>query len=84
MIWAGLKYHDDRPVLTDMDRADFMGLETHLHGTHGDSTAMHGKESTVGHETLGYVKTQSKLHSFVEAREALQLALGGEVLNRAR
>jgi ribosomal protein S8 len=48
MIWADLKYREDRPVLTNME-LDFKALETHFHGHHGDSTAMHGKESTMGH-----------------------------------
>ncbi|KAH9899126.1 ribosomal protein S8 [Epithele typhae] len=86
-IWAELKYREDQPVLTGielvskpnkpvfMDSNDIRRLCTGRH-------VQNVKPLRMGE--IAIVKTQSREHQWVEAREALELRLPrGEVICRA-
>jgi len=88
MIWADLKYREDRPVLTNMEliskpsKRIFMDTTEIQRLCTGRRAQWVIKPLDMGE--VAVVKTRSKLHQFVEIREALRLKLGGEVLCRAR
>lgn len=86
-IWADLKYREDRPVLNHMELVSrpskrvFMSLaEIRLICTGRRA----GTVKPLGLGEIAVVRTKSREHEWVEAREALQLKLGGEVVCRAR
>ncbi|KAJ8583734.1 ribosomal protein S8 [Rhizopogon salebrosus TDB-379] len=80
-IWAELKYRDDRPVLTDMElisrpsRRIFMDVGE-LRRICSGRRAQTIKPLGMGE--IAVVRTKSKEHEWLEAREALQLNLEGE------
>ncbi|KAG9122035.1 hypothetical protein FRC07_001753 [Ceratobasidium sp. 392] len=90
MIWADLKYSGDRPVLTaaqlvskpskriTMDRAEIKRL----------CTGRRAKfVSPLGFGEIAVVKTEpapDRPSTWLEAREALRLGLGGEIVCRVR
>lgn len=86
-IWAELKYRDDRPVLMDMElisrpsRRIFMDVGE-LRRICSGRRAQTIKPLGMGE--IAVVRTKSKEHEWLEAREALQLNLEGEVICRAR
>lgn len=87
-IWADLKYREDRPVLTTMKVVSKNSNRIHM-----DSEEI--KRWATGRRVrwivgplqmgeVGIVRTRSKSNRFLEAREAVRLGLGGEVLCRAK
>lgn len=86
-IWADLKYRDDRPVLQHMEliskpskRVLMDVREIRLlcsgRGAH--------QVKPMGFGEVAVIHTKDKEHEWLEAREALQLRLAGEVICRAR
>ncbi|KAI0646135.1 ribosomal protein S8 [Trametes meyenii] len=86
-IWADLKYRDDRPVLSDMElisrpsKPIFMEL-SEIRRLCTGRRVQNVKPLRMGE--IAIVKTKSREHEWLEAREALQLRLPGEVICRAR
>ncbi|KAJ8469206.1 hypothetical protein ONZ45_g16966 [Pleurotus djamor] len=86
-IWAELKYRDDRPVLHDMEliskpsKRVFMDLSEIRLICSGRRAQ---KVKPLGMGEIAVVRTQNKEFEWLEAREALQLKIPGEVICRAR
>ncbi|EGO03412.1 hypothetical protein SERLA73DRAFT_101499 [Serpula lacrymans var. lacrymans S7.3] len=86
-IWADLKYRDDRPVLNGMEliskpsRRVFMDIGEIRRLCSGRRAQT---IKPLGMGEIAVVHTKSKEHEWLEAREALQLNLDGEVICRAR
>ena len=85
-IWADLKYRDDRPVLSDMEliskpsRKIFMTPKEILLLCTGRRVQ---RQRPLRMGEIAVVKTESKENEWLEAREAVQLGLDGEVVCRA-
>ncbi|RDX46697.1 ribosomal protein S8 [Polyporus arcularius HHB13444] len=85
-IWADLKYRDDRPVLSDMELVSkpskpiFMEL-SEIRRLCTGRRVQNIKPLRMGE--IAIVKTKDREHEWLEAREALQLRLPGEVICRA-
>ena len=85
-IWADLKYRNDRPVLSAMhlvsmpSKGVFMDV-SELRRICSGRRAQAIQPLRMGE--IAIVRTKSKEHEWLEAREALQLNLGGEVVCRA-
>ncbi|KAF8870968.1 ribosomal protein S8 [Gymnopilus junonius] len=86
-IWADLKYRDDLPVLSNMElisrpsRRVFLelgGIRAICSGRRA------GQVPPLGMGEVAMVRTEHKEHEWLEAREALQLKIPGEVVCRAR
>ncbi|KAG6883977.1 hypothetical protein C0993_002335 [Termitomyces sp. T159_Od127] len=86
-IWASLKYRDERPVLNHMQLVSkpskriFMSL-TDLRLICSGRRAQQVKPLGMGE--VAVVRTKDKENEWLEAREALQMGLAGEVICRAR
>ncbi|THV06097.1 ribosomal protein S8, partial [Dendrothele bispora CBS 962.96] len=86
-IWADLKYRDNRPVLNNMEliskpsKRVFMDL-AEIKLLCSGRRAKQIQPLRMGE--IAVVKTRSKEHQWLEAREALLLKLPGEVICRAR
>ncbi|KAI0367220.1 ribosomal protein S8 [Pilatotrama ljubarskyi] len=86
-IWADLKYRDDRPVLADMElisrpsKPIFMDL-SEIRRLCTGRRVQNVKPLRMGE--IAIVKTKEREHEWLEAREALQLRIPGEVICRAR
>jgi len=86
-IWADLKYRDDRPVLSTMrliskpSRPIVMDL-AEIRRICSGRRAQTIKPLGMGE--IAVVHTRNKEHEWLEAREALQLRLDGEVVCRAQ
>jgi ribosomal protein S8 len=86
-IWADMKYRDNRPVLRNMSliskpsKRIFMDLSD-LRRLCSGRRAQTIKP--LGMVEIAVVRTRDKENEWLEAREALQLGLSGEVLCRAR
>ncbi|KAH8083288.1 ribosomal protein S8 [Cristinia sonorae] len=86
-LWADLKYREDRPVLNKMEliskpsKPIFM-TPAEIRGICSGRRAQMVQPLGLGE--IAVVKTKSKEHGWVEAREAVALGLGGEVICRAR
>ncbi|KAJ3530725.1 hypothetical protein NMY22_g8451 [Coprinellus aureogranulatus] len=87
-IWAELKYRNDKPVLSQMElvsmpsRRVFMDVAEIRRMCTGRRAA--GTVKPLGMGEVAVVKTNHPEHEWIEAREALALKLGGEVICRAR
>jgi len=86
-IWADLKYRDDRPVLSQMDLISKPSKKIFMDP--GEIQAIcSGRRANfvkpLGMGEIAIVRTRQKEHEWVEAREALRLQLGGEVVCRVR
>lgn len=86
-IWADLKYRDDRPVLQHMELVSKPSKRVVLPVKDirlicSGRGAGQVKPLTFGEVAI--VHTKSKEHEWLEAREALQMKLGGEIVCRAR
>ncbi|PFH48086.1 hypothetical protein AMATHDRAFT_6126 [Amanita thiersii Skay4041] len=86
-IWADLKYRDDRPVLRNMalvskpSKRIFMDLsEIRLLCSGRRAQTI----KPLGMGEIAILKTKVKGKEWLEAREALQLGLPGEMICRAR
>ncbi|KAG6839591.1 hypothetical protein C0991_001160 [Blastosporella zonata] len=86
-IWANLKYRDERPVLNHMELVskpskriflDVSELRLICSGRRAQ------KVQPLGMGEIAIVRTKDREHEWLEAREALQLRLPGEVICRAR
>ncbi|KIK68241.1 hypothetical protein GYMLUDRAFT_709426 [Collybiopsis luxurians FD-317 M1] len=86
-IWADLKYRDDLPVLRDMELVSkpskrvFMNLGEIRRMCSGRRA---GSVPPLGMGEIAIVKTKNREYQWLEAREALQMKLDGEVVCRAR
>ncbi|KIM76238.1 hypothetical protein PILCRDRAFT_824468 [Piloderma croceum F 1598] len=86
-IWAELKYRDDRPVLQHMEliskpsKRVMMDIKEIRLLCSGRSA---GEVKPLGFGEVAVVRTNNKEHEWLEAREALQMKLSGEVICRAR
>ncbi|KZS99599.1 ribosomal protein S8 [Laetiporus sulphureus 93-53] len=86
-IWVDLKYREERPVLNAMElvskpsKAVLMDLDALRLICSGRRT-QGVKPLRMGE--IAIVRTKNQEHEWVEAREALQLNLGGEIICRAR
>ncbi|KAG9218251.1 hypothetical protein CCMSSC00406_0005932 [Pleurotus cornucopiae] len=82
-IWADLKYRDDRPVLHDMEliskpsKRVFMDVSEIRLICSGRRAQ---KVKPLGMGEIAVVKTKNKEFEWLEAREALQLKIPGEVI----
>lgn len=86
-IWADLKYRDDRPVLNDMELVSKPSKRIFLDLSEIRLICSGRRAQTIkplGMGEIAVVHTKNKEHEWVEAREALQLKLSGEVVCRAR
>ena len=85
-IWADLKYRNDRPVLSDMElisrpsKPIFMDL-SEIRRLCTGRRVQNVKPLRMGE--IAIVKTKDKENEWLEAREALQLRIPGEVICRA-
>jgi len=86
-IWAELKYRDDQPVLNAMELIsrpsrrvilDMQGIRMICSGRRS------GQVKPLGMGEVAMVRTADREHQWLEAREALQLRIPGEVVCRAR
>lgn len=86
-IWADLKYRDQRPVLNKMELVSKPSKRIFLDASEIRLICSGRRAQTVkplGMGEIAVVKTKDKEHEWLEAREALQLRLPGEVVCRAR
>ena len=86
-IWADLKYRDDRPVLNHMELVSKPSKKISMSWNEllricSGRRAQYVKPLGLGE--IAIVKTKDREHEWVEAREALQLKLDGEVICRVR
>ncbi|KAI0700204.1 hypothetical protein BC835DRAFT_1453338, partial [Cytidiella melzeri] len=86
-IWAELKYREDRPVLTSMELVSKPSKRISMTWTEllricSGRRAQYVKPLGLGE--IAVVRTSNKEHEWLEAREALQLKLDGEVVCRVR
>ncbi|KAI9058024.1 ribosomal protein S8 [Trametes sanguinea] len=85
-IWADLKYRDDRPVLSEMElisrpsKPIFMDL-SEIRRLCTGRRVQNVKPLRMGE--IAIVKTKDREHEWLEAREALQMRIPGEVICRA-
>jgi ribosomal protein S8 len=86
-IWAELKYRDDRPVLQHMEliskpskriMVDIKEIRLLCSGRSA------GEVKPLGFGEVAVVHTKNNEHEWLEAREALQMKLSGEMICRAR
>jgi len=86
-IWADLKYRDDRPVLSNMEliskpsKPVFMDI-SEIRRICSGRRAQTIKPLRMGE--IAVVRTKIPEYEWLEAREAVQLQLDGEVICRAR
>ena len=86
-IWATLKYRDDQPVLRQMGLVSLPSRRVFMEPSDLRlicSGRRSGQVPPLGMGEVAMVKTDDKEHMWLEAREALQLKLGGEVICRAQ
>ena len=85
-IWADLKYRNDRPVLESMhlvskpSKRVFMDISEIRRLCTGRSAKT---VKPLGMSEIAILRTNNKEYEWLEAREALQLRLSGEVICRA-
>lgn len=85
-IWADLKYRDDRPVLNSMSLVSKPSKKVHLSMGEIRLICSGRRAHTVkplGMGEIAVVKTEDKENEWLEAREALELGLNGELICRA-
>ncbi|KAH8830151.1 ribosomal protein S8 [Flagelloscypha sp. PMI_526] len=85
-IWADLKYRDDLPVLSSIESVSKPSKRVLM--TLNDIRLVCTGRTAQNIRPLGMseilvIHTKEKEHDYIEAREALNLRLGGEVLLRA-
>lgn len=86
-IWADLKYREDRPVLNNMELISRPSKPILMTASEIRALCSGRRAQTIkplGMGEIAVVKTKSKEHEWLEAREAVQLGFGGEVICRAR
>ncbi|KAH9918960.1 ribosomal protein S8 [Fomitopsis serialis] len=86
-IWVELKYRDDRPVLTHMELVSkpSKGISMDPSEIRRICTGRRAKNvKPLRMGEVAVIRTNNQEHEWLEAREAMQLQLGGEVICRAR
>jgi len=86
-IWADLKYRNDMPVLSTMELVSKPSKRIFMDVSEIRQICTGRRAQTIkplGMGEVAVVRTRNPEHEWVEAREALQLKLGGEVICRAR
>lgn len=86
-IWADLKYRDQRPVLNAMELVSKPSKRVFLDVSEIRMicTGRRAQQvSPLGMGEIAVVKTRNKEYEWLEAREALQMRLPGEIVCRAR
>ena len=86
-IWADLKYRDDRPVLNHMELISMSSKRIFMDVSEIRRIVTGRRAQFVkplGMGEIAVVKTKDKDNEWLEAREALQLNLDGEVICRVR
>jgi len=86
-IWAQLKYREDRPVLGSMSLVSKPSRRVFMNTSEIRLICSGRRAQTIkplGLGEIAVVKTNSKEHEWLEAREALQMRLDGEVVCRAQ
>lgn len=86
-IWASLKYRDDRPVLSDMELISMPSKRIIMDLSEIRRLCTGRRVQNVKPLRMGeiaIVKTKNRENEWLEAREALELRLPGEVICRAR
>jgi ribosomal protein S8 len=86
-IWADLKYRDDRPVLHNMELISKPSKRVYMDLSEIRLLCSGRRAQTIkplGMGEIAVVRTKDKENEWLEAREALQLKLPGEVICRAR
>jgi len=85
-IWADLKYRNDRPVLESMHLVSKPSKRVFMDTSELRRLCTGRSAKTVeplGMGEIAVVRTKNKEYEWLEAREALQLRLTGEVVCRA-
>ncbi|EMD31952.1 hypothetical protein CERSUDRAFT_77795 [Gelatoporia subvermispora B] len=85
-IWADLKYRDDRPVLSEMALVSKPSKPVFMDAGELRRICSGRRAQTIRPLRMGeiaVVRTSGKENEWLEAREALELGLGGEVICRA-
>jgi len=85
-IWAYLKYRDERPVLSEMALISKPSKPVFMDPSELRRICTGRRALTVRPLRMGeiaVVRTAEKENEWLEAREALELGLGGEVICRA-
>jgi len=85
-IWADLKYRNDRPVLENMHLVSKPSKRVFMDTSQIRRLCSGRSAKTVkplGMGEIAVVRTRNKEYEWLEAREALQLHLSGEVVCRA-
>jgi ribosomal protein S8 len=85
-IWAELKYRDDRPVLHNMSLVSMPSRRVFMDLGEIRRICTGRRAQTIkplGMGEIAVVHTKNKEHEWLEAREALQLKLDGEIICRA-
>ena len=86
-IWATLKYRSDRPVLSTMELVSLPSKRIHM-DAYGVRRLVSGKRSEfvkpLGMGEIAIIKVKGREKEWIEAREAVSLNVGGEVICRAR
>ncbi|KAG6856486.1 hypothetical protein H0H87_003954 [Tephrocybe sp. NHM501043] len=86
-IWANLKYRDERPVLNHMELVSKPSKRVFMDVSELRLICSGRRAQTVkplGMGEIAVVRTRDRENEWLEAREALQLGLSGEVICRAR
>lgn len=86
-IWAELKYRDDRPVLRHLELVSKPSRRIFLEPDEMRRICSGRRAKQVvplGMGEVAVVQTGEKEYEWLEAREAIRLGLGGEVVCRAR
>jgi ribosomal protein S8 len=86
-IWAELKYREDRPVLTSMALVSKPSRRVFMDASEIRRICSGRRVQTIkplGLGEIAVVQTKNKEHEWLEAREALQMRLDGEVVCRAQ
>ncbi|TFK22389.1 mitochondrial ribosomal protein subunit S8 [Coprinopsis marcescibilis] len=86
-IWADLKYRNDMPVLSEMELVSKPSKRIYMDVSEIRRICTGRRAQTIkplGMGEVAVVRTSHPEHEWLEAREALQLKLGGEVICRAR
>ena len=86
-IWADLKYREERPVLNTMELISKPSKPIFMTPSEIRAICSGRRAQTIkplGMGEIAVVKTKRKEYEWLEAREAVELGLGGEVICRAR
>jgi ribosomal protein S8 len=85
-IWADLKYRDERPVLQNMELVSKPSKRVYMDLSEIRLICSGRRAQTVkplGMGEIAVVRTKHRENEWLEAREALQLKLPGEIICRA-